>query len=148
MHPSPHDASEAMSQTRAVAIIRWIGLPVMTRLGLVGVLEVAGRRTGRIRRVSLAPVEVDGTRYLLSMYGTTHWVRNLRAAGRGTLRRRGHTDAITAVEVRGTERARVIAAFHAQAPKPFRQDFDRRPGAVDHPAFRVELSAEQTVAAE
>jgi hypothetical protein len=66
------------------------------------------------------------------------WVRNLRAAGRGELRRKGRTEAFTAIEVDGSERDQVIATFHARSPKPFNQDFDQRPGAADHPAFRVE----------
>jgi len=48
----------------------------------------SGRRTGTPRQVTFFPVDVDGTWYLLSQYGVTDWVRNLRAAGRGELRRR------------------------------------------------------------
>jgi hypothetical protein len=70
--------------------------------------------------------------------GVTNWVRNLRAAGRGEPRRKGPTEAFTAIEVDGNERDRVIATFHARSPKPLKQDFDQRPGAADHPTFRVE----------
>jgi len=59
-------------------------------------------------------------------------------AGRGELRHKGPTTAFTAVEVDGAERDRVIAAFHAKTPKPFRRDFDQRPDAADHPTFRVD----------
>jgi hypothetical protein len=51
---------------------------------------------------------------------------------------RGRTEAFTAIEVDGGERERVIAAFHAKTPKPFRRDFDRRPSAADHATFRME----------
>jgi hypothetical protein len=74
----------------------------------------------------------------MSQYGVTDWVRNLRAAGRGELRRKGRTEAFTAVEVDGNERDRVIAAFYAKTPKPLRGDFNRLPGAADHPTFRME----------
>jgi hypothetical protein len=74
----------------------------------------------------------------MSQYGVTDWVRNLRAARRGRLRRRGRTETFIAIEVDGEERDRVIAAFDARTPKPFKKDFDRRPGAADHPTFRVE----------
>jgi hypothetical protein len=74
----------------------------------------------------------------MSQYGVTDWVRNLRAAGRGELRRKGRTEPFTAVEVDGNERDRVIAAFYAKTPKPLRRDFNRLPGAADHPTFRME----------
>jgi deazaflavin-dependent oxidoreductase (nitroreductase family) len=102
------------------------------------VLEVRGRRTGTPLHVTLVPVEVDGTRYLLSQYGVTDWVRNLRAAGGGELRRKGRTEAFTATEVDGAERDRVIAAFYARTPKRLTRDFDQRTGAADHPTFRME----------
>jgi deazaflavin-dependent oxidoreductase (nitroreductase family) len=108
------------------------------RVGIAAVLDVPGRRTGTPLHVTLIPWEVDGKRYLMSQYGVTDWVRNLRAAGRGELRHKGRTEAFTAIEVEGNERDRVIAAFNTRTPKPFRRDFDRRPGAPDHPTFRVE----------
>ena len=98
----------------------------------MAVLTVPGRRTGAPVQVTLFPVEVEGTRYLLSQYGVTGWVRTLRAAGRGELRRKGRTETFVAIEVDGDERDRVIAAFHATPPKPFRRDFDQRPSAADN----------------
>ncbi|MGH2385377.1 MAG: hypothetical protein ACRDGB_10055, partial [Candidatus Limnocylindria bacterium] len=90
------------------------------------------------QHVTLFPIEVERTRYLLSQYGPSDWVRNLRAAGRGELRRKGRTEAIGVIEVDGAERDRVIAAFHAQVPKLLRRDVDARPATGDHPTFRVE----------
>jgi hypothetical protein len=49
-------------------------------------------------QVTLFPVEVDGSRYL-SFSGVTGSARNLRAAGRGELRRKGRTEAFSAIEV-------------------------------------------------
>jgi hypothetical protein len=61
--------------------------------------------------------------------------------GGGSLSRKGRSEGFAAIEVDGDERDRVIAAFHAKAPKPFSRDFDQRPAAADHPAFRVEPSS-------
>lgn len=83
------------------------------------------------------PWEVDGTWYLLSNYGISDWVRNLRASGRAELRRKGRTEAFTAVEVDGEERDRVIAMYRARTPKPFQRDFNQRPDPADDQAFRV-----------
>lgn len=127
-----------LSPTRSVTLLRRVARRLWIRAGIAAVLEVPGRRSGSPLKVTLAPLEVDGTWYLLSIYGVTGWVRNLRAAGRGALRRKGRTEAFTAVEVDGPERDRVIAAFHAKYPRQLNNEFDRLPGAADHPAFRVE----------
>ena len=108
------------------------------RVGLAAVLEVRGRRTGAPRQVTLIPWDLDGITYLMSQHGVTNWVRNLRAAGRAELRRKGRSEAFTAFEVDGDERERVIAAFNAKTPKLFRKDFEQRPSAAHHPTFRVE----------
>lgn len=48
-------------------------------------LTVAGRRSGRPRRVPVIPIEVEGRRHLVAPYGESEWVRNVRACGEGTL---------------------------------------------------------------
>jgi deazaflavin-dependent oxidoreductase (nitroreductase family) len=138
MDQRPQVDSAPVPPSRALALIRRIARPIWLRVGLVAVLQVPDRRTGRPVRVTLIPWEVNGTVYLLSQYGVTSWVRNLRAAGRGELRHKGRSEAFNAIEVEADERDRVIAAFHSKTPKPFRRDFEQRPGAADHPAFRVE----------
>jgi deazaflavin-dependent oxidoreductase (nitroreductase family) len=141
MQPPTPLVAGALPRSRAIALSRRLLGPIWLRVGFTVQLEVAGRRTGTPHRVSLFPVQVDGTSYLLSQYGVSEWVRNLRAAGRGELRRKGHTDTFTAVEVDGSERDRVIAAFHAVTPRQFSRDFDQRPDAADHPTFRVKPGA-------
>jgi len=133
----PSDASP-ISRSRGLAFIRRIAGPLWLRTGLTVLLEVPGRRTGRPHRVALFPVEVGANSYLLSQYGASDWVRNLRAAGRGQVSRKGHATAFSAVEVDGAERERVIAVFRAKTPKPFRVDFEQRPAAASHPTFRLE----------
>jgi deazaflavin-dependent oxidoreductase (nitroreductase family) len=130
--------SAPLSPSRGMALFRRVLRPLWLRVGFAGVLEVPSRRTGAPVRVTVIPWQVDGTWYLLSQYGVANWVRNLRAAGRGELRHKGRTQAFTAIEVDGDERDRVIATFNSRTPKPFRKDFDRRPGAAHHPTFRVE----------
>jgi deazaflavin-dependent oxidoreductase (nitroreductase family) len=133
----PRVASTALSPNRAVALGRLVIRRMMLRAGIFAVLEVPGRHTGKPIRVTLAPWEVDGTRYLMSQYGITDWVRNLRAAGRGQLRHKDGTQSFTAIEVDGDERDRVIAVFRAKADRLLNRDFDRLPDAADHPTFRV-----------
>ncbi|HLE89161.1 MAG TPA: nitroreductase family deazaflavin-dependent oxidoreductase [Candidatus Limnocylindria bacterium] len=138
MDQRTQDAGGTLSPSRTLALIRRVASPIWRRVGIAAVLEVAGRRTGTPRHVTLIPWEVDGERYLMSLYGATDWVRNLRAAGRGELRHKGRTEPFAAIEVVGSERDRVISVFNAKTPKPFRRDFERRPAAGDHPTFRME----------
>jgi deazaflavin-dependent oxidoreductase (nitroreductase family) len=134
----PPIARERLAASRWLVFNRRMAGPIWRRVGMTAILEVPGRRTGTLVHVTLIPWEVDGTPYLMSQYGVTDWVRNLRAAGGGKLYRKGRTQAFTATEVEGDERDHVIATFQKRTPKPFRRDFDQRPGAADHPTFRLE----------
>ena len=131
-------AKVRLRPSRAVTLGRRVFRRILLRAGLADVLEVPGRRTGKPVQVILARWEVDGTSYLMSQYGQTDWVRNLRAAGRGQLHHKGRTEAFTALEVDGEERDRVIAAFRAKADKLLTKEFERLPSSDDHPTFRVQ----------
>lgn len=134
---TPAAPSAALTPTRPVGFIRRIAGPIWQLLGIVAVLEVVGRKSGTTRRTSLIPVQLDGTTYLLAFGGVTEWARNLRAAGRGEIRRKGKKQAFTAVEVDGDERERVIARY-LRGSGPIKKDFYRRPNGSDHPTFRVQ----------
>jgi deazaflavin-dependent oxidoreductase (nitroreductase family) len=138
MDQPPDVANKALSPNRVIRLGRRLFGGLMRRAGLSIILEVPGWRTGTPVRVTLAPWEIDGTRYLMSQYGVTHWVRNLRAAGGGRLRYKDHTESVRAVEVDGDERDQVIEAFRAKADKFLNRDFDRLPSPADHPTFRLE----------
>ena len=101
-------------------------------------LEVPGRRTGTPRYATIFPIEVNGVRYLVSQYGATDWVNNLRSAGSAKLHRKGRTETVSAREVDGTERTSVLAAYGAKLRGPEGGDFRALPNAADHPTFRVE----------
>ena len=51
------------------------------------VLTVAGRTTGAPQRIPVNPLTIGGREYLVAPRGQTQWVRNVRAAGHGELRR-------------------------------------------------------------
>ena len=51
------------------------------------VLEVRGRRTGRVHALPVDVLDERGALYLVAPRGYTHWVRNAEAAGEVTLRR-------------------------------------------------------------
>jgi len=58
-------------------------------LGHNYVVEVRGRKSGRIFSTPIDLLEVEKRRYLVAPRGETNWVLNARAAGRVTLRK-GH----------------------------------------------------------
>ncbi len=136
--PDAQAVSEPLPPGRAMELIRKVNRPMWLKSGFAAVVDVPGRRTGTTWPVTLIPWDVEGTWYLLSQYGASAWVQNLRSAGRCEMHRKGGAQAFRAVEVDGSERDRVIAVFMAKTPKPFRRDYDRRPAATDHPAFRLE----------
>jgi deazaflavin-dependent oxidoreductase (nitroreductase family) len=73
-------------------------------LGFNGLLTIRGRKTGIPRTTPIAIIDVDGRRWVWSPWGESQWVRNLRAAGRATVTKRGQEDEVRASELDPTER--------------------------------------------
>ncbi len=105
-------------------------------------LTVRGRRSGRPITTPVPPLAYEGARYLDSGGGETHWVRNLRAAGQGELRRGRIREAFRAIEVHGDEHDRVIAAYRERMGWRARNFFVALPDPADHPVFRIEPVSE------
>ena len=115
-------------------------------LGRITVLTVRGRKSGQPRTTPVAVIEQDGNRYLIAAYGIVDWVRNLRAAGAGTLTHGRRTEEITAIEVSPAEAAPILKRGLATGPAFLRQYFDTTPTssldeyareAVRHPVFQI-----------
>ncbi len=126
-------------------IVVWL-LKAGVRLGPNVLLTVPGRKSGLPRSVPVAIVELDGQRYLQSPYGQVEWVRNLRAAGTGTIRRGQRTEAVHATELTAAEAAPVIKTVVTLAPAMLRRFYAVRPEApleafereaAHHPTFRL-----------
>ena len=109
-------------------------------------LEVVGRRTGRVVRLPLVMVVVDGERYLVSMLGEdVNWVRNVKAAGGRVTLRHGRSEDVRLEEVCPERRAPVLKHYLSRAPRagahiPVEKDaplaeFGRVSGR--YPVFRV-----------
>lgn len=65
----------------------------------LAVLVVPGRRTGLPRRTPLTVLEHDGQRFVLGGFPAAEWIRNVRAAGRGTLRVGDREEQVRLVEM-------------------------------------------------
>src|SRR5215471_6541655 len=88
--------------------------PLLMRLGVVPTLAVRGRVSGAWRRVPVNVLALEGQRYLVAPRGDTEWVRNLRAAGGGELRRLTRVEAFRATELPDSEKPRTIEAYLAR----------------------------------
>lgn len=136
--------SEARDQGRSIPagwLMQHVVNPITVLIGGPS-LEVPGRRTGRLIRTPIPPFEFEGQRYLVSGHGQAHWVRNLRAAGRGVLRRGGRHDPFRAVELAGAERDQVLAAYRARLGRRVARLFSTLPDPADHPVFRMDSTSE------
>ncbi|MGZ4171126.1 MAG: hypothetical protein ACXVRN_07170 [Solirubrobacteraceae bacterium] len=58
---------------------------------------------------------MDGVRYLVSPFGESEWVRNLRKAGSGQLRGKATMEAFQAAELPAAQRSPIIAAYRKDA---------------------------------
>jgi len=123
-----------MAYVKPPALTRRLANPLAMRLNARGVatLTLADRRTGGTRKVPVIPVEVGGSRYPVSPYGESDWVRNLRAASQGELSRKGRTEAFHAVEVPAGQRGPVIARYREAAGRVVGRVFASclRPGII------------------
>lgn len=80
-----------------------LGMP----MGPNTLLTVRGRKTGQPRTAAVAVVEIEGRRWVIGSYGDVNWVRNLRAAGEGSLRRGRSSQPVVTREL-GTKEAAVF----------------------------------------
>ncbi|MDW3216200.1 MAG: nitroreductase/quinone reductase family protein [Ilumatobacteraceae bacterium] len=74
-------------------------------------LQVRGRSTGEWRTVPVNLLTHDGAMYLVAPRGDTQWVRNLRVAGGGRLRKGRRADDFTAVELAEVDKVPVLRAY-------------------------------------
>ena len=92
---------------RALVLLVWIG-PIR---GHFYVLEVRGRKTGRIISLPVDPLDFDGRRYLVCARGNANWVRNARAAGEVALVRAIRRRRYAARELPPSLRPPVLKAY-------------------------------------
>jgi len=100
-------------------------------------LTVRGRRTGLARTTPVTICENAGRRGVISPFGDTHWVRNLRVSGRATISIGRHTEGVAATELHGPDAAafiRDVVAPHARRSR-FGEWFVRQVDRIDidHP---------------
>ena len=113
------------------------------KIGSQHLLSVRGRTTGRIRTTPVSLATVEGTRYIVAAFAEAAWVRNVRAAGSGTVGRGRSAEPVRLVEVPVAERGPVLRAFLSQVRGGARFFESADPAAVvaaadRYPVFRLE----------
>lgn len=112
-------------------LLTW-GVP----MGALRLLQTQGRRSGRRRTAPVAVVRLDGQEWLVSPFGETQWVRNVRANGVASLGRGRHMRPVNLVAVDDDRRPAVLQRYRRVFRMvPFVRDaFDADPG--DPEAFQ------------
>ncbi len=123
----------------------WVGLG----LGLSHnyVLQVRGRKTGRMYSTPVNLLYVDGEKYLVAPRGEAHWVRNARASGEIWLKKAFRREHFLVKEVSAPERPVLLKEYLERYRKtvqryftvPVGSDKEAFEGVSErHPVFRLE----------
>ena len=109
-HPAPRYVRPGRSDAVFNRIVAWL---VRRGVGLAGArqLTVRGRTSGEPRTTVVNVLELDGERFLVAPRGHTQWVRNLRAAGEGSLKVGRRAEPFTAEELADADKGPVLAAY-------------------------------------
>jgi len=112
-------------------------------VGSQHLLSVRGRKSGVIRTTPVSLVTVDETRYVVAAFAEADWVKNVRAAGAGSLSRGRDQETVGLVELPDSQRGPVLRAFLAQVRGGVRFFDSADPDAVvasagRYPVFRVD----------
>jgi F420H(2)-dependent quinone reductase len=107
--------------------------PIAMATGLSGTraLAVTTRKSKRRQQVPVIPVDVGGTKYVVSTRGESEWVKNLRADPNARI---GST-AYVAREIPEQDRQAVITAYREKAGRSVEGYFRKLPREADHPVF-------------
>jgi deazaflavin-dependent oxidoreductase (nitroreductase family) len=92
-------------------------------------LQVRGRRTGRIQATPVNVLELGGTRWLVAGRGRTQWVRNAEAAGEAVLRRGRRRERCRLRPVPDAEKPAILSAYCARFRLTVQRYFPVKAGA-------------------
>ena len=110
-------------------------------------LQVRGRKTGRLYSTPVNLLSVDGERYLVAPRGEAHWVRNARASGEVWLKKGFRREHFLVKELSAPERPVLLKEYLERYRKTVQQFFTVPVGSEKeafqgiserHPVFRLE----------
>lgn len=111
---------------------RAFGLLVRLGLGLRHnyLLQVRGRKTGRVHSTPVNVLELNGRRWLVAGRGRTQWVRNAEIAGEVVLRRGWRRQHCRLRLVPNTEKPEILSAYLTRFALTVQRYFPVRAGAT------------------
>jgi deazaflavin-dependent oxidoreductase (nitroreductase family) len=127
--------------TPPTAVDRFIngafGFLVKIGLGLPHnyLLEVRGRKSGRIYSTPVNLLEISGKRFIVAPRGYTQWVRNVEASGEANLIKRGRRQAFRFQSVADQAKPEILKAYLDRF-KPTVQRFFPIPAGSPAEAFQ------------
>lgn len=121
---------------------RVFGFLVGTGLGFSYnyLLQVRGRKTGRIYSTPINLLELGGTRFLVAPRGETQWVRNAGVAGEVTLKRGGSRQRFRLRPLTDEEKPKVLKAYLDRFKREVQRYFPVQAGSPEE-AFREHTNA-------
>ncbi|MFB7554845.1 nitroreductase/quinone reductase family protein [Streptomyces brevispora] len=132
---------------RLNSVIGWLARHGVSLLGSQE-LSVRGRKSGQMQRIPVNPHTYEGAQYLVSARGHSQWVRNMRAAGGGELRKGRRNRVFTAVEIADDEQKVIVVRAYLerwgwevnqyfQGITAKSTDAELLAACPDHPVFRI-----------
>ncbi|MFG2405783.1 nitroreductase/quinone reductase family protein [Streptomyces brevispora] len=132
---------------RLNSVIGWLARHGVSLLGSQE-LSVRGRKSGQMQRIPVNPHTYEGAQYLVSARGHSQWVRNMRAAGGGELRKGRRNRVFTAVEIADDEQKMIVVRAYLERwgweVNQYFQDITAKStdaellaACPDHPVFRI-----------
>jgi deazaflavin-dependent oxidoreductase (nitroreductase family) len=109
-------------------------------------LQVRGRKTGKIYSTPIDLLDMNGQRFLVAPRGRTQWVRNAEASGEVTLKRGRYQQRFRLRPLSPTEKPAVLKAyldrFHTEVQRYFPVQAGSPPEtfgdiAENYPAFEL-----------
>lgn len=143
--------SEAFDRPSPIERLFNATVGALVRLGLgpspMRVLEVRGRKSGKVRSLPVDLLDREGTLFLVAPRGRTQWVRNAEAQGEVTLRRGRQSDRYRLRPLSDAEKPPILKAYLDRFHREVQRFFPVTAGApVDeflplagrYPAFELE----------
>jgi hypothetical protein len=96
-------------------------------------LTVTRRRSKQPQEIPVIPVDVAGTKYVVSTRGESDWVKNLRSDPNAKI---GGTTYV-AREIPEQDRLPILTAYREKAGRSVEGYFRKLPREADHPIFVV-----------
>ena len=96
-------------------------------------LTVTRRRSKQPQEIPVIPVDVGGSKYVVSTRGESDWVKNLRADANAKI----GSKAYVAREIPEQDRLPILTAYREKAGRAVEGYFRRMPREADHPVFVI-----------